>query len=84
MRYKITGKVRNGRWDNIKGEWELARVTRFFPSKQEAEKYFNDKIVIGTLWVHDDFHRAKYRGAKENEYHILELKNQSWPLGANA
>jgi len=78
MHYKITGLVRNGRWDNVKEEWELARITpRFFPRYQEAKTFFGREIHTGTMW------RENEDGAR-NRYSVIETVGKAWPKGARA
>lgn len=76
MLYKVTGLIRNGRWDNVEEEWELARITpRFFPRYLEAKTYFGQEIILGTIW------RKNEEGSR-NSYSVIETVGIEWPTGA--
>ena len=76
MDYKVTGLIRNGRWDNEKQDWELARVTpRFFPNAQLAFDYFEAHIVKGSLWRRNE-------DGERNEWSVEFTTGMTWPEGA--
>ena len=78
MLFKVTGLIRNGRWDNVAEEWELARITpRFFPRYQEAKSFFDGVIVSGTM-------RRKNEDDARNTYSVIETAGNVWPEGARA
>lgn len=87
--YKITGKVRDGRWDTEKQDWFVRRmIPRYFHTLGHAEEFFDSNNVhIGTLWKLVDSMTAeeyKYRTQQwkpKGAYGIIRLKNMSWGLG---
>lgn len=87
--YKITGEVRDGRWDNDTQDWLLMRITpRYFHTLGHAQEFFNsNNIHRGTMWklvASMSTQEYQYRSQKwkpKGAYGIIELKNMEWGLG---
>ncbi len=90
--YKVSGLVRDGRWDLDNEDWVIARITpRYFRSLGYALEFFDsNSISVGTLWklvssmsteeLKYDTQKYKPKGA----YGIIKMKNMTWPKGVRA
>jgi len=77
MEYKVTGLIRNGRYDHDNAEWELARITpRFFPGENGAVQFFNNQIIKGALW------RRNHKSDVYCGWKLMRTRGMDWPEGA--
>ena len=73
--YKVTGIIRNGRWDAENDCWDTARITpRFFIPKLKATEFLAT-LERGILW------KQNPEGSR-NEFSVVETNNIEWPEGA--
>jgi len=90
--YKITGEVRDGRWDSDSQDWLLMRITpRYFHTLGHAQDFFNsNNIHRGTMWklvASMSTQEYKYRSQKwkpKGAYGIIRKKGLRWGIGGRA
>lgn len=77
MKWRVTGKARNGRFLEEHDEWEIVQMPpKYFTSRQEAHYYF-ESMEVGILWRKND------EGSR-NQYSVFATLNCKWPEGARA